>query len=247
MKIKNILRNIIDHTPFRPVHLGYYTRNLYFKKYLRRLPVHLFVKILDAGCSSGSYAVEVANAYPHMEVTAVDIKTIDFPLSFPPNLTFFEQNLMELETADAFDFIYSIDVLEHIKENRPVMENLFRALKPGGYIFLHIPNDRASKHIFPVRHFKDFDKWAKDEHVGEQYTPTELRAALEPMGFTIIASEYTFGFPGRLAWEIDRMCDSHFKMKILFMPLLKTLAHLAVFTHHKSGSTLVLAQKTVKP
>jgi SAM-dependent methyltransferase len=244
MGFKNFIRNIIYHTPFKPTHIGYFIRNLYFKKYLRKLPVHQFEKVLDAGCSNGSYALQVAEKFPGLQVTAVDINDRDFPKPTPDNVHFRQQNLMTLKETNIYDFIYSIDVLEHIKGNITAIENLSRALKPGGYIFLHIPYDRDDKRIFPTRFFKEFNEWAAEEHIGEQYTPGELSEILKHMGFTIIGSEFTFGFFGKLAWEIDRICDRSFKLKILLMPLLKLLAWLEVKIPHRKGSTLVLAQKT---
>lgn len=224
--------------------MGYFIRNLYFKKCLRKLPVHQFEKVLDAGCSNGSYALQVGKAFPGWQVTAVDIKSRDFPVASMPNVHFQQQDLMTLTEIGTYDFIYSIDVLEHIKGNITAIENLSRALKPGGYIFLHIPYDKKGNRIFPQRFFKEFDEWAAQEHIGEQYSTGELSDILKNMGFTIKSSAYTFGFPGTLAWEIDRICDHTFKLKILLMPFLKLLAWVEVKIPHRKGSTLVLAQKT---
>ncbi|UCH98480.1 MAG: class I SAM-dependent methyltransferase [Candidatus Aminicenantes bacterium] len=202
-----------------------------------------FKQVLDAGCSNGNYALEVAETFPDLQVTAIDIKD-QFPDPLPPNVNFRQQDLMTLKETDIYDFIYSIDVLEHIKGNITAMENLSRALKPGGFLFIHIPNDKNNKHILPGKFFTEFDQWAAKEHVGEQYTPDELSQILKDMGFTIVGSKYTFGFTGKLAWEIDRICERSFKLKILFMPVLKFLAWLSVTMPHGKGSTLVLAKKT---
>ena len=244
MGFKRFLRRIIDGTPFRPVHMGYFIRNLYFKKYLRKLPVHRFEKVLDAGCSNGSRALQVGKAFPGWQVTAMDIKDRDFPEVSIPNVHFQQQDLMALKETDTYDFIYSIDVLEHIKGNITAIENLSRALKPGGYIFLHIPYDKNNKRIFPARFFKEFNEWAAEEHIGEQYTTGELSEILKSMGFTVKSSAYTFGFPGKLAWELNRISDRNFKLKVLLMPFLKLLAWVEVKTRHRKGSTLVLAQKS---
>jgi len=244
MGFKQFVRWIIDHTPFRPVHMGNFIRNLYLKKYLRKLPVHQFKKVLDAGCGSGSCALQVGKAFPGWQVTAVDIKDRDFPGASMPNVDFHKQDLMTLKETGTYDFIYSIDVLEHIKGNITAIENLCRALKPGGYIFLHIPYDKNGNRIFPRRFFKKFDEWAAQEHIGEQYSTGELSEILKNMGFTIKSSANTFGFPGTLAWELNRICDRSFKLKVLLMPFLKLLAWVEVRTPHRKGSTLVLAQKT---
>jgi 2-polyprenyl-3-methyl-5-hydroxy-6-metoxy-1,4-benzoquinol methylase len=244
MTIKNFIRAIIYHSPFRPVHMGLFIRKLYFKKYLRKLPIHRIKEVLDAGCSNGTYALQVGKAFPGWQITAVDISDRDFPETSIANVQFQQQDLIALNETATYDFIYSIDVLEHIKGNITVIRNFFRALRPGGYIFLHIPYDKNDKRIFPQRFFKEFNEWADKEHIGEQYTIEELSEILINMGFTIKNSTHTFGFPGSLAWEIDRICDRNFKLKILLMPFLKFLAWVELITRHRKGNTLVLAQKT---
>jgi 2-polyprenyl-3-methyl-5-hydroxy-6-metoxy-1,4-benzoquinol methylase len=246
MGFKSSLRRIIDHTLFRPVHIGHFIRNLYLKKYLRKLPVHQFKKVLDAGCGSGDYALQMGKAFPAWQVTAVDIKDRYFPETSIPNVVFQEQDLMKLKETASYDFIYSIDVLEHIKGNITAIENLCRALKPGGYIFLHIPNDKNDIRIFPRRFFKEFQEWAAHQHIGEQYSTNELSEILKNRGFTIKSSVCTFGFPGKLAWELNRICDRSFKLKVLLMPFFKFLAWVEIRTPHRKGSTLVLAQKQGK-
>lgn len=41
------------------------------------------------------------------------------------------------------------------------------------------------------------------EHIGELYSIDELRNILTPVGFKIINLQETFGFFGKIAWEID--------------------------------------------
>jgi SAM-dependent methyltransferase len=41
--------------------------------------------------------------------------------------------------SDTFDAIICIHVLEHIKEDRNAMQELFRVLKPGGWALVSVP------------------------------------------------------------------------------------------------------------
>lgn len=247
MGLKRFLRKLIDRSPFRPVHIGFYTRNLYFKKYMRKLPVADVVDVLDAGCSDGSYALEISRTFPGFKITAVDLYDNDFPdpaALKDSNITFKQMNLMELNDTGAYDFIYCIDVLEHIEGNRAVIRNLERALKPGGYIYIHIPNDKEYKRILPGRFFREFDKVIDEEHIGEMYTPDQLSRVLQDLGFDVLYSRRTFGLPGKLAWEIDRACNTRFKLRVSLMPILKLLVRLDIMTGHRKGCTLVIAGKS---
>lgn len=153
---------------------------------------------------------------------------------------------MDLEENSAYDFIYCIDVLEHIPGNKKAIRNFYRALKHGGYLYIHMPS-KEGKSIFPKRYYEEFAEWVAREHIGEHYSLDEIVYVLNEMGFKVINGEYTFGFPGRLAWELDRITDKWFKIKILLMPFLKLLGRISVLFRYKEGNALlVLAQKTKK-
>jgi SAM-dependent methyltransferase len=46
--------------------------------------------------------------------------------------------ILQLELpADSFDLVYSFQVFEHLPDPRPILLELLRILKPGGYLFIH--------------------------------------------------------------------------------------------------------------
>ena len=72
--IKKNTKILLHHTPFYPIHMGQYLREKYFFRHLQALPITQFHKVLDAGCGPGVYSRKLAAAYPHMEVTGLDVK-----------------------------------------------------------------------------------------------------------------------------------------------------------------------------
>lgn len=246
MKMKLIAKNLLKHTPFFPTHMGSYIRNLYFEKYLNKLPIKNFTKVLDAGCGDGQYALKMAQRFPWIKVTAIDIKMQDFQSNHLSNFFFRKGCLLNLEDKEAYDFIYSIDVLEHIPNNIKVLWNFKQALRNGSYLLIHMPYDVRKKRIFPDKFFAKFNAWTEKEHIGEQYTLDEIKSILQNIGFEIVEVEHTFGFPGELAWELDRITDEKIVIKVLLMPLLKFLGYIAVKSKLKTGNILVLAKKTKK-
>jgi 2-polyprenyl-3-methyl-5-hydroxy-6-metoxy-1,4-benzoquinol methylase len=234
---------LIHATCFRPVHIGQYVRSLHFRRQCRRLPLPQFRRVLDAGCGEGSYALAMAGACPWAEIQAMDISQSPLPPGAPANLSIVQKDLLQLAGSEEFDFIYCIDVLEHIRNNQQVMRNFHRELGRGGYLFLHMPDDSRQKRIFPDRFFRDFSQWADQEHIGEQYSLEELSQLLSKIGFSILQARYTFGRLGQLAWELDRLTDKYWRTKIILMPMLKLLARISVHTRPRQGSLLVVAQK----
>jgi len=243
-KNNSIIKYFIYRTPFRPVHIGGYLREKYFFRHLGALPVTQFYKVLDAGCGPGIYTRKLAAAYPHMEVTGLDVKEFASWSKSPKNVRLNKKDLTQLSEENYYDFSLCIDVLEHIRGNRLVLEKIYRSLKPGGYFYLHMPDDKHNRRIFPTKFFKKFEKWAEGEHFGEQYTLEEMKNIFKSTGFAIIEAHNTFGFWGKLAWEFDRITDGKIVLKVLLMPLLKLWAHFDLwFLKHTGNGILVLGMK----
>ena len=187
--------------------------------------------------------MEMAQTFPWVEVTAIDIKTWDLQGDHPSNLLFRQGNLLKLEDKHTYDFIYCIDVLEHIPNNVEVMQNFYQALKDGGYLYLHMPYNIGKERIFPDKFFTEYNARMKKEHIGEQYSLDEIKSILQKIEFNIIGAEYTFGFLGELAGELDRITDRKIALKVLLMPLMKLLGQIAVRSKLKRGNILIFAKK----
>jgi len=242
MKIKLIAKSLLRHTAFYPIHIGNYIRNLYFWKYIKKLKVKNFIYVLDAGCGRGGYTKKMAMKYPHLKIAGYDIKKYESWKDKPGNVNFKQKDLLKLEEENYYHFCLSIDVLEHIPENYKVLENIYKALKAGGYFYLHTPS-KDERRFFPKRFFAEFDNWAKEEHIGVMYTIEELKVIMSSIGFEIIKTQGTFGFFGSFAWEIDRITDRFRIVKILLMPLLKIFGHLDVIFSRRGANILILASK----
>ncbi|MFH1175867.1 MAG: class I SAM-dependent methyltransferase [Acidobacteriota bacterium] len=242
-RLKSALAAAISATWFGPVHIGHFVRTRQFRRQLRKLDLGRLRKVLDAGCGSGDYALELARRCPGATITALDLRQPAAPAGAPPNIVWVQGDLRELRAVGEYDLISCIDVLEHIPGNGQVLRRFFDALAPGGTLLVHMPDDRSGRRVLPARWFAEFDEWAQVEHVGEQYTLAELVALLRSLGLAIRHAQYTFGWLGGLAWELDRLTDARWRLKILLMPLLKLLAVLSLATRPRQGSVMVLAQK----
>lgn len=243
MPKSNLLARILRATPFSIKHIGNYVRTLHFFRTIRTLPLSSFGSILDAGCGGAYHALELAKRHPHVRVVGMDIEVPSLETLRPPNFSFECKNIATLNDSATYDLIYSIDVLEHIPGNKEIVQWFHRALKDGGYLYLHMPNRTTACHIFPEKYFWSFDNWAKEEHRGEMYTLPELTLLVERTGFQIIEARHTFGLLGQIAWELDRMTDGRVITKLMMMPVLKSLSQLAVRLPAKTGDLLVLAKK----
>jgi len=160
-------------------------------------------KLLDAGSGFGQYDRFILQEFRNVRVKAIDVKSDYlqdskqyFEQEIRNNRIDFEQaDLLEISYSQKFEFVICIDVLEHIEEDRKVMENIHHALKPGGYFLMHSPSIYSEEDA-------DGDDSFVDEHARVGYSKEDLGEKLEKAGFELTDVAYTYGSKGHLAWEL---------------------------------------------
>ncbi len=113
--------------------------------------------VLDAGCGAGRYMDVVARVGG--EVVGFDLSySVDAArenLGARPNCHFVQADALRLPfRSDAFDFVYSIGVLEHTPDTHAGFTSLLRTLKPGGEVSIFVyPRHRLAEtfRYFPWR------------------------------------------------------------------------------------------------
>lgn len=88
--------------------------------------------MLEFGVGQSTIPDQLREKYK-AKVIAVDIIPPVNP--HPDRLT---GDIMDLKlSGNQFDLVYSLQVLEHIPEPVPVIHELYRLVKPGGYLYIH--------------------------------------------------------------------------------------------------------------
>lgn len=226
---------------FPSAHASAYIRSLYFRNFLKNFS---FSEALDAGCGPGLFTFYLAKRFPESHICGCNISREEIEECKKEklarnitNVSFLQLNLLTLRDKEKYDFIFSIDVLEHIRGNRKVIENLYNALRNNGTFYLAMPYEPDHKFIFSKnRHIQDYINWAKIEHAGDQYSLEELSNLLEETGFKITTKKHTFGFFGKLAWELDMMTEDCISVKHIIQPLIFTLGYLDTISKNGAGS-----------
>ena len=144
------------------------------------------LRVLDAGCGRSSAVALDAASLPvsreGVHVTGLDVDAG----ALSSNHWLDDRILGSVETyplpAEAFDIVVCWDVLEHLSRPTLAIENLARALKPGGVMFLGFPNVLSFKGIVTKVTPHWFHRWVY-KHVYrsdlEPY-PTVLRLTIRP-------------------------------------------------------------------
>ncbi|MBM3419638.1 MAG: class I SAM-dependent methyltransferase [Bacteroidetes bacterium] len=211
--------------------------------------------VLDAGAGFGQYSYRMARLHKNWKVTAIDLKeeqVTDCNLFFQAagmgnRVRFITGDLTELTDENNYDLILSVDVMEHIENDRQVFTNLLRALKPGGSLVISTPSDRGGSDVH-----NEYDKSFIDEHVRDGYNIDDLSLLLLKTGFSDVETSYTYGRAGSAAWRISMKYPV--KMLgvsgiswlvlpfyyIIVMPLAMILNYTDVNTRNRSGTGLLI-------
>ncbi|MEO6846102.1 MAG: cyclopropane-fatty-acyl-phospholipid synthase family protein [Chthoniobacterales bacterium] len=112
-------------------------------------------EILELGCGWGSLSLWMAEHYPQARITGVsNSRTQKIHIDAEAtrrgltNLTIITANMNTFETDGSYDRVVSVEMFEHMKNYRRLMEKIARWMKPGGRLFVHIFTHRKFAYHF---------------------------------------------------------------------------------------------------
>jgi 2-polyprenyl-3-methyl-5-hydroxy-6-metoxy-1,4-benzoquinol methylase len=231
---------------FGYTNFGNWARSRVLIKMLNQIPLEEMRHVLDLGCGRGEFATMIAEGLPKAQVTALDIRlhTIarlnkvitEMGLK---NLNTFLGRLDQVPPLRKFDFIYSVDVFEHIREEEMPFNEAYDRLRPGGCLLVKMPS-QTQLTILPNTWFTEHDEWLAEEHIGQVYELSGLENRFRQSGFEIIYSASADGFWPRLAWELAYLAKKGGKpLQLLILPICKALAMVEDFWPIKGkGNTI---------
>jgi SAM-dependent methyltransferase len=97
--------------------------------------------VLDVGCGYGDTARELARSC--RSVVGVEpalALAVDAQQSTPENVTIRHGAAESLTEMEAFDLIVLDNVYEHVPDHLAALANVARALRPGGVLYILVPN-----------------------------------------------------------------------------------------------------------
>jgi SAM-dependent methyltransferase len=145
------------------------------------------VDLLEIGCGTG-YVLKELSALSNLRLTGSEIylQGLRYARKTVPGVTFIQLDATEIPFRGEFDVVGAFDVLEHIADDRKVIDEVKHALRPGGAFVITVPQYQWM--------------WSRLDEVVEhkrRYSRRDLVAKLEGAGFTIryITSFITLLFP----------------------------------------------------
>lgn len=146
-------------------------------------------KILDFGAGIGTFAA-------HVSARGLDVVCLEPDPVLASRLR--DKGLVTHESMDAIgaasiDYVFTLDVLEHIEDDAAAAQEIAGKLKPGGRLLVYVP-------AFPILYSN------MDRKVGHfrRYRRGPLQKMIEGAGFTEIRARYVdgLGFFASLAYRL---------------------------------------------
>ena len=168
---------------------NYKLRDVKFKEYLDLLGMKKGERVLDIGCGQGIFLARVVKTY-QVDGCGVDISPNSIKAAkrwLSTWLHFRVADAAYLPFAnESFDHVFSFDFLEHINEQKKVLAEMARVLKPGGGLLIYTINKNQRYTWNFCLNKLGVDVYRRVAHDSNLFLdPKELKKKLEKMGIGV--------------------------------------------------------------
>lgn len=177
---------IIDK--LEPTH---YVRNFLVMHLIKKLVRQYRLRnVCEIGCGTGSLSVAMGKLGLHVDASDLDRNAISLAKRFNhnTNVSYSTTDVMGLKRSKQYDLLTTLEVLEHIKEDKKALSRMHKAVRKGGFLLLTVPINEKYR--------RDFDN--RSGHI-RRYAPSNLIKKVEEAGFSITKMKY-FNFPFLWLW-----------------------------------------------
>ena len=123
--------------------------------YSERSKIKDGMNVLDIGCGWGSLSLYLAKKYPKSEITGVSnsssqkafIDSLALERKIP-NLNIITKDINNFTAEEQYDRIVSIEMFEHTKNTKKLMDLINGWLKPNGLFFMHVFAHKDNPYYF---------------------------------------------------------------------------------------------------
>ena len=123
--------------------------------YCERAEIKDGMTILDVGCGWGSLSLYLAQKYPKSKITGVSnsnsqrkfIEELAYERGLQ-NLKIITEDINSFDTKEKFDRVISIEMFEHTKNSKKLMDSINKWLNSDGLFFMHVFAHKDNPYYF---------------------------------------------------------------------------------------------------
>lgn len=99
---------------------------------------------LEIGCGTGFVISAISKRFPKAKLSGSEYleEGLVYARQRVPNVEFTQMDARCIPYELYWDAIGAFDLLEHIEQDEVVLQQIFKALKPGGVVFITVPQHR---------------------------------------------------------------------------------------------------------
>jgi len=99
---------------------------------------------LEIGCGTGFVISSISKRFPGVRLLGSEYleEGLVYARQRVPAAEFAQMDARFIHYESELDAIGAFDVLEHIEEDEAVLQQIYKALKPGGFVFITVPQHR---------------------------------------------------------------------------------------------------------
>lgn len=165
-------------------------------------------RVLEAGCGSGHKLAGFAKKFPKASFVGIDLSEASLDVARDllqrydiKNVELRRANLLELDAAGEFDVVSSMGVVHHTEDPQRALDNLGRAIKPDGALF-----------IWLYHPYGDFDRLRKREMLlalwGEDRRDLQLGESLMKALDLHLDPRHYGGYSGKTYDDLEADADA---------------------------------------
>ncbi|HET6763156.1 MAG TPA: class I SAM-dependent methyltransferase [Longimicrobiaceae bacterium] len=131
----------------------------------RVLPTGRRARVVDVGCGTGATAASFADAHDVVGVDASPDSVAQARARFPGVRFVLGDGPHALPPSEGdIDLVLIMDVLEHVEDDRALLEPWLRRLKPGAHLILTVPGEMRlwSPHDVRMGHYRRYERDSLD-------------------------------------------------------------------------------------
>ena len=131
--------------------------------YIKRAKIEDGQTILDLGCGWGSLTLFLAERFPNSAIYSVSNSSdqIKYIQERSKDMGFSHvhasvQDVNNLDLTKKYDRVISIEMFEHIRNYKLLLERIKSLLKPDGFLFVHIFCHKTAAYLYEEKSEKDW-------------------------------------------------------------------------------------------